>query len=93
MRARGVRIISINAINLQGKPGSTQQPDGTQRNDHWAEYYYMGTLLAHTVVVVLDMAWRESDYCAGELQIFVRNAAHAHQVKASQPVPLAVEVP
>jgi hypothetical protein len=25
-------------------------------NDHWAEYNYMGALLAHTVVLVLDGA-------------------------------------
>jgi hypothetical protein len=75
----GDDAVYIDAINLQGKPGSTQQPDGTQRNDHWAEYYYMGTLLAHTVVVVLDPAWLASDYARGELQLFVRNAAHAHQ--------------
>jgi hypothetical protein len=25
-------------------------------NDHWAEYYFMGALLAHTVVLVLDGA-------------------------------------
>jgi hypothetical protein len=83
----GDEAVYIDAINLQGKPGSTQQPDGTLRNDHWAEYYYMGTLLAHTVVVVLDPAWLASDYTRGELQLFARNAAHAHQLAARDEFP------
>ena len=52
--------------------------DGTWRNDHWAEYYYMGALLAHTIVVVLDTAWVKSKYCQGELALFLENVRHAY---------------
>ena len=61
--------------------------DSTWRNDHWAEYYYMGALLAHTVVVVLDTAWVKSPYCQGELALFLRNVRHAYEAGAREEFP------
>ena len=60
---------------------------GTWRNDHWAEYYYMGALLAHTVVVALDTAWVKSQYCQGELALFLENARHAYDAGAREQFP------
>ena len=72
-------FIYIDQTNLAGKPGSYPHPDipGVTLNAHWAEYYCMGTLLAHTIVIVFDPAWLKSDFCRGELTIFLRNARHA----------------
>ena len=56
---------------------------GTWRNSHWAEYYYMGALLAHTIVLVLDTAWVKSQYCRGELKLFLRNARNARHDDAA----------
>ena len=80
-------FIYIDAVNLAGKPGSTTLPDGTTRNKHWAEYYYMGTLLAHTIVIVFDPVWLKSDFCKGELAIFLRNARHATDKHAKAKFP------
>jgi hypothetical protein len=52
-------------------------------NDHWAEYY-MGALLAHTVVLVLDGAWAWSPWCQGEL---FRSSAQALGAAARREFP------
>jgi hypothetical protein len=83
----GEDAVYIDAINLKDKPGSYIIANGTSRNNHWAEYYFMATLLAHTVVVILDPAWLASGYCQGELQIFLRNAFLAHQAAKSEEFP------
>lgn len=41
-------------------------------NPHWAEFYYMSVLLCETVVLILDKAWTDSAYCAGEWQLMLR---------------------
>ena len=56
-------------------------------NDHWAEYYYMGALLAHTVVLVLDGAWARSPWCQGELALFRENCAQAFGAAARREFP------
>ena len=40
--------VYIDQTNLEGKRGSYPHPDipGVYLNQHWAEYYYMATLLA-----------------------------------------------
>jgi CHAT domain-containing protein/tetratricopeptide (TPR) repeat protein len=56
-------------------------------NDHWAEYYFMGALLAHTVVLVLDGAWARSEWCQGELALFRENCAQAFAAAARRAFP------
>jgi hypothetical protein len=62
----------IDHINLTSKPG-TVTADGQTRNSHWAEFYLMGTLCAHTVVLIIDEEYDDSPWCAGELDAFRDN--------------------
>ena len=59
-------------------------PDGRSvtkvLNPHWAEFYYMGLILMSTFVLVLDSAWQDSVYCAGEWAFFLKNALATYEV-------------
>jgi hypothetical protein len=76
----------LDSINLQSKPGSVLKDDGTTGNGHWAEFYLMGTLCAHTVVLIIDGEHEASRFCQGELDSFLENCRRARSFLA-QPEP------
>jgi CHAT domain-containing protein/tetratricopeptide (TPR) repeat protein len=63
----------IDTFNLVSKPGTIELKDGQKRNSHWAEFYLMGTLCAHTVVLIIDDEYDDSPWCTGELDAFRAN--------------------
>ena len=67
--------------------GTRRATDVIGLNDHWAEYYFMGALLAHTVVLVLDGAWAHSKWCQGELRLFCENCVQAFGAPAQREFP------
>jgi hypothetical protein len=67
----------IDFINLASKPGTQTLANGTTRNGHWAEFYLMGTLCAHTVVLIIDNEFEASPFCQGELDGFEENYRRA----------------
>jgi hypothetical protein len=84
--------VYIDAVNLTSKtPGYFEKKDANgnvvrnalgeviKLNDHWAELYYMGVLLAQTVIVVLDPAWLASPNCQEELELLKKNFELAHR--------------
>jgi hypothetical protein len=71
----------LDFFNLAFKPGTYTLPDGTYRNDHWSEFYLMGTLCAHTVVLIIDDEFEASPFCVGELDGFVENCHRARDFK------------
>ena len=71
--------VYIDAVNLvEGVPGYNLV-NGTPRNKHWAEYYFMGVLVAKTVVLVLDQVWAKSVWCKAESELFRDNCQHAFE--------------
>ena len=82
----------LDSVNLTAsKPGTTKLADGTTRNGHWAEFYLMGALCAHTVVLIIDDEYEASPYCNGELDGFLENCRRAQSFKDGndQPEPEA----
>ena len=61
--------VYIDAVSLtQDTPGAFWPDEGSPSfmlNHHWAEYYTMGVLVCHTLVLVLDAAWLDSVRGAG----------------------------
>eukprot|EP01051_Picozoa_sp_SAG22_P011929 SAG22_NODE_1191_length_5205_cov_718.107912_2_plen_1183_part_00 len=72
----------LDFVNLKSKPGSYTLDDGTTRNDHWAEFYLMGTLCAHTVVLIIDDEFFATPFCKGELDGFIENCRRARDFKS-----------
>ena len=77
--------VYIDAVSLRDHRCTVAVADGTLRNPHWAEFYYMGTLITQTVVIVFDSAWNKSDYCQGELALFFRNVRDAYEKSDAAP--------
>ena len=76
------RHVYIDKVNLSTRTDGAFLPqegnEGFVLNHHWAEYYTMGVLVCHTVVLVLDAAWLDSLYCQGELRLFCVNFRRAY---------------
>ena len=43
-------------------------------NCHWAEFYYGAMIYAKVVVILFDSAWRDSKWCLGEWQLFLKHS-------------------
>ena len=43
-------------------------------NPHWAEFYYGAMTYAEVVVILWDKLWRDSKWCKGEWQLFLKHA-------------------
>ena len=72
----------------QDTPGAFVLParPGVTFNHHWAEYYTMGVLVCHTIVMLFDTAWLDSQFCAGEFEQFCQNFRRAYlKAQADRP--------
>ena len=73
--------------NAYAKKGAGLSEAGFLLNKHWAEYYYMGALVAHTIVLLFDPAWAKSEWCQAELDLFLRNVLHAYRADLHEKFP------